>query len=57
MEEAMSANPLMDRLKANEPSYVFSVRMARTINIVAMAESPAQLHIDRRLRPDLLGGA
>jgi 2-keto-3-deoxy-L-rhamnonate aldolase RhmA len=38
MEEAMSANPLMDRLKANEPSYVFSVRMARTINIVAMAE-------------------
>jgi len=34
----MSANQLINRLKANEPTFVFSVRMARTVNIVALAE-------------------
>jgi 2-keto-3-deoxy-L-rhamnonate aldolase RhmA len=35
----MTANLLLDRLRAGEPSYVFSVRMARTVNIVALAEA------------------
>jgi 2-keto-3-deoxy-L-rhamnonate aldolase RhmA len=34
----MSANPLLERLKANEPTYVFSVRMSRTAAVVTLAE-------------------
>jgi len=35
----MSANPLLDRLRSGEPCFVFSVRMARTVNIVSLAEA------------------
>jgi len=35
----MSANPLKDRLIAGEPTFVFSVRLARTVNIVSLAQS------------------
>lgn len=35
----MTANLLKDRLKSGEPAFVFSVRMARTVNIVALAEA------------------
>ena len=35
----MVENNLKNRLRAGETSYVFSVRMARTMNIVAMAEA------------------
>ncbi len=35
----MTANLLKQRLQAGEPSFVFSVRMARTMNIVALAEA------------------
>ncbi|HWA50487.1 MAG TPA: aldolase/citrate lyase family protein [Dongiaceae bacterium] len=34
----MQANLLKARLKAGEPSFVFSVRMARTVNIVSLAQ-------------------
>ena len=35
----MQGNILKDRLRSGEPTFVFSVRMARTVNIVALAEA------------------
>lgn len=36
---ASTANSLKRKILANEPSYVFSMRMSRTVNIVALAEA------------------
>jgi 4-hydroxy-2-oxoheptanedioate aldolase len=35
----MQTNLLKERLKSGKPAFVFSVRMARTVNIVSLAQA------------------